>query len=101
MVGTNPYTSRFTNRYGEEWEYEYDPSTGESVVRGSDVDWKEYRVVGGRALGLIMNDEEIQWLHGAWADAIVAQARERQDSEQPPGAYSNGAVDGPTGEAHE
>ncbi len=42
-----PYTSRFTNRHGETWEFEYDPGTGDGILRGSDVDWQEYRVVGG------------------------------------------------------
>ena len=69
MVAPARYTSRFTNRYGEEWEFEYDSTTGEGVVRGSDVDWNEYRVVAGRAIGLIMNNEEILWLRETWAEA--------------------------------
>jgi hypothetical protein len=31
---------------------------------------KSYRVVGGQVPGLILNDEEIQWLRQAWAEAI-------------------------------
>ena len=73
MVAPARYTSQFANRYGEEWEFEYDPLTGEGVVRGSDVDWDEYRVVGGRAIGLIMNDEEILWLRKAWVEATRAK----------------------------
>jgi len=69
MVAPARYTSRFANRYGEEWEFEYDPATGEGVVRGSDVDWNEYRVVRARAVGLIMNDEEILWLRKACVEA--------------------------------
>jgi hypothetical protein len=30
-------TWRFTNRYGEEWEFVYDSKTGEGILRGSDV----------------------------------------------------------------
>ncbi len=69
MVAPKPFTSRFANRYGEEWIFEYDSSTGEGVVRGSDVDWQAYRVVDGRAVDLIMNKEEIEWLREVWAKA--------------------------------
>lgn len=96
MVAPNLYTSRFANQYGEEWEFEYDPIEGEGVVRGSDVDWKEYRVVGGRALGLVMNNEEILWLRMAWAKAIAVQAEQRR-SEQSLGGDSGKAADGLTG----
>ncbi len=68
MTAPKPYTSRFTNRYGEEWEFEYDPSRGEGILRGSDLDWQEYRVIGGQAHGLILNDEEIQWLRKIWTE---------------------------------
>ncbi|MHB1038544.1 MAG: hypothetical protein ACYC35_29105 [Pirellulales bacterium] len=60
---------RFTNRYGEEWEFVYDSGTGEGILRGSDVDWQEYPVVGGLAPGLILNEEEIAWLRKTWAEA--------------------------------
>lgn len=73
MTVRKHYTSRFTNEYGEEWEFEYDPGKGEGILRGSDVDWKEYRVVGGRAPGLILNDEEIRWLRNAWAEAASGE----------------------------
>lgn len=73
MVAPARYTSRFTNRYGEQWEFEYDPMTGEGVVRGSDVDWNEYRVVRGRAIGLMMNDEEILRLSEAWEEATSGE----------------------------
>jgi hypothetical protein len=69
MPTPKPYTWRFTNRYGEEWAFEYDPSGGEGILRGSDVDWQEYRVIGGRAVGLILNEEEIQWLQKTWKEA--------------------------------
>ena len=76
MVESNKYASKFANRYGEEWEFEYEPSTGEGRVRGSDVDWEEYRVIGGQAIGLNMNNEEILWLRTAWAEALAAHNRE-------------------------
>ena len=69
MTAPKPYTSHFTNRYGEEWEFEYDPGRREGILRGSDIDWQEYRVIEGRAAGLILNDEEIQWLRKTWLDA--------------------------------
>ena len=54
MTAPKQFTSRFTNRYGEEWVFEYDPGTDEGALRGSDVDWQEYRVVAGRAAGLLL-----------------------------------------------
>ena len=60
---------RFTNRYGEKWEFVYDSDTGVGILRGSDVDWKEYPVAGGLAQGLILNEEEIAWLRKTWAQA--------------------------------
>ena len=73
MISKSPYCSRFTNRYGEEWEFEYDPLKREGVLRGSDVEWQEYRVIDGRVPGLILNDEEIRWLRKAWAEATAAE----------------------------
>ena len=69
MVAPQRYTSRFKNRYGEEWEFTYDPATGEGILRGSDVDWQDYRVQDGSVPGLILNDEELLWLRRAWAEA--------------------------------
>ena len=66
---SDPYRSCYQNRYGEEWVFEYDPDTGEGVLRGSDVDWEPYRVVDGRAQGLILNEEEIAWLRRVWSEA--------------------------------
>ncbi len=69
------YTSRFTNRYGEEWEFIYDPVRKEGILRGSDVDWQSYRVVGGYALDLVLNKEEIEWLRKVWVEATAGNAR--------------------------
>lgn len=73
MIAPQRYISRFRNRYGEEWEFEFFPIKGEGVLRGSDVDWQEYRVVDGRAQGLILNEEEILWLRKTWAAAMGKQ----------------------------
>jgi len=73
MIAKNQYNSQFTNRYGEQWEFRYDPVKKEGLLRGSDVEWHEYRVIGGRVPGLILNDEEIQWLRRAWREATSAK----------------------------
>ncbi len=64
-----PHTSHFTNRYGEEWEFEYDTTRGEGILRGSDVDRQEYRVIEGQVAGLVLSDEEIRWLRKTWMEA--------------------------------
>ncbi len=69
MTAPTRFTSRFANRYGEEWIFQYDPDTGEGVLRGEDLDWQECRVVEGRALGLLLNEEETQWLRTTWLEA--------------------------------
>lgn len=46
MIAPSPPIWRFTNRYGEEWEFAYDSGAGEGILRGSDVDWQEYPIVG-------------------------------------------------------
>ena len=71
MVASRIFMSRFTNRYGERWVFVYDPATGEGILRGSDVDWEEYRVIQGKVDWLILNDEEIRWLRRSWAAAII------------------------------
>ena len=34
MIAPQLYTSRFSNRYGEEWVFEYDPSKGRVFCGG-------------------------------------------------------------------
>ena len=65
------YSSTFTNKYGEEWHFEYDAATSEGILTGSDADWQPYRVVNGGAIGLLLSDEELIWLRQAWADATA------------------------------
>ena len=73
MTDPASYISRFTNRYGEEWQFEFDCSRDEGILSGSDVDGQKYRVIEGRARGLILNEEEIQWLRKAWLEATSAR----------------------------
>lgn len=73
MMAKSHYSSRFANRYGEEWEFKYDPLKKEGVLRGSDGGWIDYRVIEGQVPGLILNDEEIQWLRRAWSEATTTE----------------------------
>ena len=45
------------------------PRSKRAFFSGSDVDWQRYAVIGGLARGVILNEEEIQWLRKAWAEA--------------------------------
>jgi hypothetical protein len=65
------YLSEYTNEYGEDWIFEYDYVNHRGVVRGSDVEWKNYPVVEGRPIDLILNLEEIEWLKSAWDAATT------------------------------
>ena len=49
--------------------------TGDGVLRGSDVDWQEYRVVDGLAKGLVLNEEEMAWLRKVWTEAKLSIAK--------------------------
>jgi len=59
----------YTNEYGEQWIFEYDPSSGVGILKGSDVDWESFKVVDGKAIGLILNDGELIWLKETWKKA--------------------------------
>lgn len=63
------YKERFKHRYGEEWIFEYNSITGKAIVKGSDVDWREYAIIDGQAINLLLNEEESQWLRKAWIRA--------------------------------
>ena len=69
------YQSWFANRYGEAWQFEYDDQKQEGILRGSDVNGQRYAVIGGLARGVILNEEEIQWLRKAWAEATRQRGR--------------------------
>ena len=49
--------------------FEYDPLTGEGNLKGSDINWQSYRVIDGRATGLLLNEGELKWLKEAWNQA--------------------------------
>ena len=70
MITIRTYVSEFTNRWGEKWIFEYTYATSKGALKGSDVDWKSYAVVEGRASALVLNNEEILWLRNAWAEAV-------------------------------
>ncbi len=70
MSKKDNYVSEFTNRYGEEWIFEYDYTSKKGTLRGSDVDWQSYYVIDGQAEGLILNKEELTWLRKTWIDAV-------------------------------
>lgn len=69
------YTARFTDRYGETWQFEYDHYRQEGMLRGSDLDGQCHAVIGGQARGVILNEEEIQWLRKAWSEATSQRER--------------------------
>lgn len=71
MIKKKSYISTFTNKYGEAWYFEYDSVTGTGILKGSDVDWQPYRIINGRASGLLLSDEELIWLRKAWVDATA------------------------------
>ncbi len=71
MNKPEPRTWRFVNGYGEAWEFTYDPIRKEGLLRGSDVDWQAYPVLGGQVLNLLLNEEEIQWLRKVWKEATT------------------------------
>lgn len=58
-----------TTGYGDTWKLEIDPQTGSGWISGNDVDWKRYRVIGGVAQGLILDQEEAAWIESVWAAA--------------------------------
>ena len=59
-------TWEYTNEYGEQWIFEYDPTSGEANLKGSDIDWQSHQVINGKANGLILNEGELKWLKETW-----------------------------------
>ena len=62
-------TFHYTNQFGEQWEFQYNPVLGKGRLRGSDIDWEEHDVVQGRTLDLILSEDELEWLRKVWNDA--------------------------------
>lgn len=75
MIWTRDYVARFTKEYGKEWEFEYDPVMNTGTLRGSDVDWRSCPVIDGRAVGLILNENELSWLRRIWVEATSGEFR--------------------------
>ena len=71
------YTTKFRNTWGEKWIFEFDFSTNEGTLRGSDVGWHKYPVFDGRAPDLILNQDERDWLEESWAKAIVLKHKRK------------------------
>ena len=65
----------YTNEYGEQWIFEYDSLTGEGILKGSDVNWKSYKVIEGKVPGLLLNDGEIIWLRETWKKATAKKSK--------------------------
>lgn len=70
----NEYRYEFENEYGERWIFEFDRLSGRSFLRGEDVDWKEYEVVGG-AVTLVLSKEEQTWLLESWNKCMHAMMK--------------------------
>ena len=62
------------NEFGESWIFTYDYATKKGIITGSDVNWEEYRVIDGRAAGLLLSDDELKWLRGSWDKAMENSA---------------------------
>lgn len=59
----NAYIGYFENRYGEQWIYISDRTTGESYLCGGDIGWNtQHPVVAGEVGNLNLSDEERSWL---------------------------------------
>ncbi len=64
------YLSQYENEYGERWIFTYNYVAGIGTITGSDVSWDNYQVIDGRAIGLLLNDGELNWLRGSWDNAM-------------------------------
>ena len=68
---TKTYSANYTNKYGEEWTFTYFYTNNTAILKGSDVDWNEYKVVKGIAWGLNLDKDEIEWLRRVWKEAVA------------------------------
>jgi hypothetical protein len=61
------YHGYFENGHGEQAMYRYDHETGEATVQLGDAGWgNAYRVVDGRAQGVILGEAEALWIRACW-----------------------------------
>jgi hypothetical protein len=64
------YYGYFENAYGEQWVFVYDRANKTAELRGGDVGRGQvFQVVGGRAPGLVLGQEEAHWLRAGWSAA--------------------------------
>lgn len=64
------YVGYFKNQHGEQAIFIYDYMARTATVWLGDAGWEEgYRVVEGRAPGLILDDAEQTWLMACWMAA--------------------------------
>lgn len=76
MTTQSKTTSTFTNQYGDKWTFVYDPTTGQALLTGQDVDGKEYPVLeNGQVPDLVLNPQEQQWLQESLVKAVEEQKR--------------------------
>ena len=82
------FETHYTNEYGDDWVFRYDPETATGTVEGSDVGWEKYPVLRGfAALSLELSSAEGMWLWRSWRRAV--------DRYGDPGIYGKGALDLP------
>lgn len=68
----NKYYGYFENEFGEQWVFVYDRVTKKAVLYGGDVEWgNEYQVKDGRVQGLILDQNELNWLNACWKAATA------------------------------
>ena len=65
------YYGYFENFFGEQWVFVYDRETKTAELRGGDAGWQNvFPVADGRADGVILGRDELQWLQTCWTAAI-------------------------------
>jgi hypothetical protein len=47
----------------------YNSLTGVGNLKGSDINWQNYKVIKGKVTGLLLNKGELEWLKQAWEQA--------------------------------
>ena len=64
------YYGYFENFFGEQWMFVYDRETKMGELRGGDAGWQNsFPVEEGRAEGVILDPDELQWLQACWTAA--------------------------------
>lgn len=72
------YVGYFQNEHGEQAVFVYDRESRQGTVRLGDANWEtSYKVIEGRAAGLILGEYEALWLRACW---LAATAFEHHDT---------------------